>query len=127
NLPLAAYVTNLGALRERFAHLPLSTDDTTPIEYLSPITERESATGDRPVEVLAWLPMVDWLDQLERALPPEQDPYLARVSTETRQQVDAGRAYQRYEALRRLGRAEEARAALAGYESLLGIEPSDPS
>ena len=42
NIPLAAYAGNVGRLDGRLASAPVNTDDRTVLEYMAPVTERNS-------------------------------------------------------------------------------------
>ena len=114
HIPLAAYVADLGRLRDGFADAPLNTDDRTVLEYLAPITERNSK-GARTAPVLAWEELLRFCEELQAAAPPQSDPYLARVGEARRRQVRAGTDYYGYEVMRRLGRDAEAAAYLERY------------
>lgn len=118
NIPLSAYVGNLSAQRASFDAYPLSTDDTLPLEYSAPRTERNSR-GAGTTPVLARLELARFCEGLLAASPVAQDPYLARIGPTERRQVAAGLAYYRYTTLRGLGRDREAERALAEYRVLI--------
>jgi hypothetical protein len=120
-IPLAAYAGNPGRMRSRFVGYPLSTDDWPPLEYLSPVTERDSK-GAHARRTLAWNALVGFCETLLEAEPPERDPYLASVDPDERNQVPAGLAIYEAEVLRRQGRVEESRAALERYRHLLQLD-----
>jgi spermidine synthase len=84
-----------------FADAPINTDDRPLIEYLAPRTHRAVIAG-----TAQWLtgPERDRLyaDLLD-ALPPQDDPYLARLSPEQRALPRAGAAYARWLGLRARG------------------------
>jgi hypothetical protein len=69
--------------------------------------------------VLAWLELARFCHAILEASPVDQDPYLAGVGPSQRRQVSAGLAYYRHTTLRQLGRAAEARQALAEYRALV--------
>jgi spermidine synthase len=118
-IPLAAYAGNPGEARQLFDRYVLNTDDRTPLEYLAPVTERNSkGAGER--SVLAWIDLARYCEELLTALPPREDPYLAEVDDAAVNQVFAGLAYYEAETHRREGRAAESQAALRRYERLLG-------
>jgi spermidine synthase len=121
HIPLAAYAGNPGRMRSRFAGYPLSTDDWPPLEYLSPVTERDSK-GAHARRTLAWNALVGFCETLLEAEPPERDPYLASVDPDERNQVPAGLAIYEAEVLRRQGRVEESRVALERYRRLLQLD-----
>ncbi len=120
NIPLAAYAGHPSATPEDYAGYPLSTDDRRPLEYLSPITERDSR-GAGTTSTLAWLPLADYCRRLFERLPTALDPYLADLDPQQRWQVEAGLAYQAYEAHRRLGHEREAANALRRYQRLMAV------
>jgi len=118
HIPLAAYVADLGRLRRRFDAVPPNTDDRTVLEYLAPITERDSK-GARTAPVLAWEELLRFCEELIAAAPPESDPYLAAADAAERRQVRAGTDFYGYEVMRRLGRGGEAAAYLDRYRAEL--------
>jgi spermidine synthase len=126
HIPLAAYAGNPGRMRSRFAGYPLSTDDWPPLEYLSPVTERESK-GAHARKALAWNALADFCESLLETEPPERDPYLANVSPVERNQVPAGLAIYEAEVFRRQGRTAESRSALERYRSLLRLDAAPPA
>lgn len=118
NIPLAAYVANLSLVGDRFADAPRNTDDRTVMEYSAPVTERESK-GAGTENVLAWGHLLRFCEELHRAVPPEDDPYLANATPAQLRQVRAGTAYYGYEVMRRTGREAEAAEYLRAYQSYL--------
>jgi spermidine synthase len=118
NIPYAAYVSNPSAMEGRFRDAPLNTDDRTVLEYVAPITERNSR-GSRETVVLAYAPLLQFCEGLIEELPPERDPYLARTVDGPKAQVRAGLAYYGYALYSRLGNDAEARSYLASYQRLL--------
>ncbi|WP_439563365.1 fused MFS/spermidine synthase [Roseinatronobacter sp.] len=81
-----------------FAHAPVNTDDHPLIEYLAPRTHRAVIAGT-----------AQWLTGFERdrlyaglldALPPEDDPHLARLSPAQRALPRAGAIYAEWRGLR---------------------------
>jgi spermidine synthase len=121
HIPLAAYMGNARAAAALFADAPISTDDRTPLEYLAPITNRNSR-GSQTAVVLAWDALAHFGEQLLEAAPPETDPYLREVDSARRQQVRAGLAYYRSVVASRQGRSAEATMHLRSYQRLLGLE-----
>lgn len=125
HIPLAAYVANLSRLEDRFAAAPLNTDDRTVLEYLAPVTERNSK-GARTQPVLAWTELLRFCEELLAAAPPETDPHLARATPAERAQVRAGTAFYGYEVMRRLGDDAAARAYRQRYQELLAAPGTAP-
>lgn len=82
------HVGNLTENREIFASAAVNTDDMPVIEYLSPIAQREQAAQRQPW--FTGFPLADFQAELSRRLPPERDPYLARLQPEERRFATAG-------------------------------------
>lgn len=118
NIPLAAYVANLSRVEDTFASAPLNTDDRTVLEYMAPVTERESK-GARTRPVLAWHTLLQFDQELHAAAPPRTDPYLARATPAQRLQPLAGTAFYGYEVMRRTGDEAAARTWLERYQELV--------
>ncbi len=87
---------------EAYRKLLVSTGDRTPLEYLSPVAERNSK-GARSADILVSAPLVDFCAELLRVAPSGSDPFLALVDLPERSQVIAGLNYSGYETYRRLG------------------------
>jgi hypothetical protein len=120
NIPFSAYVANISAQRGALAGTPLDMDDRTRLEYVAPITQRESH-GARRSEVLAWQRLVVFCECLQRELPPAEDPHLARLTPDQRRQVLAGTAFYGAELFRRLGNEALAEEYLQRYQAALGL------
>ena len=118
NIPLAAYAGHPSAVPADYGVYPISTDDQPHLEYLSPITERNSR-GAGIASTLAWQPLADYCRRLFERLPATRDPYLADLDAGARHEVEAGLAFQIYEANRRLGRKREASEAWRRYQRLI--------
>ncbi len=117
NIPLAAYVANLGRLRDAFHGYAVSTDDRVPLEYLAPVSDRDAEVGR--ATVLAWDALVAFEAGLVAASPPEVDPYLASVPPDMRRQVRAGLAFYGHETHRRMRDSEAAARYLVRYRELV--------
>jgi hypothetical protein len=122
NIPFAAYAGNLTALAGRFADAPVNTDDRTLLEYMAPVTERDSR-GARRTATLAWEALLAFSERLMEALPPDRDPHLVRLTPAQRRQVHAGVAYYGHVVSRETGQAARAAAYLAEYRRRLGLAP----
>lgn len=126
HIPLAAYAGNLGQVRDAFASYPLATDDRPLIEYLSPLTHRESR-GPRGSSVLVFNELAEFCARLLGLQPLRNDPFLAGLSGAELDQVPAGLAFYKHEVYRRLGRERESQRALAEYVQLTsGDAEPDP-
>jgi spermidine synthase len=93
---------------------PLNLDDRPVVEYAAPISQRRQRAGEIP-----WFTRADLLaffDQVLDAVPPEKDPYLARLTDLDRAWVRAGFHYYEAAVYRALG--ETTRAADATREAL---------
>jgi spermidine synthase len=113
-LTLRLYLGNLTA-SEVFRDAPTNTDDRPRIEYRAPRTHREVRAGER--SFLTGEVREELYDQLLRALPPEDDPYLAWLEEAQRGYVHAGRSYSRAAWLRRVGADAEANDALTDFRA----------
>jgi spermidine synthase len=111
-LPLRLYLGNL-TVSGVFQDAPTNTDDRPRIEYQAPRTHREVRAGGR--SFLTGEAREALYDQLLRALPPQDDPYLARLDEVRHGYVHAGRSYSRALWLRRVGADDEADEALADF------------
>lgn len=90
-VPYTFYAGNLSQNRDLFAEYPVNTDERPVLEYLAPRTRGAVGAGEA-----RWL--TDWaldalFDELLAALPPDEDPYLARLSEAQRGYVLAGKSY----------------------------------
>jgi spermidine synthase len=111
-LALRLYLGNLTASGV-YRDAPRNTDDRPRIEYRAPRTHREVRAGGR--SFLTGEAREELYDQLLRALPPEDDPYLARLDEAQRGYVQAGRSYSRAVWLRRAGADDEADDAMTDF------------
>jgi spermidine synthase len=87
-LPWVNYAGNLGACRHLFADAAINTDDRPVIEYGAPKTQQRAESGVTP-----WLTsyeLLRLLDELITEVPPEDDPFLARLEPEQIAYVRAG-------------------------------------
>ena len=103
---LPFYAGNLGESREIVPDGPIHTDDDPVIEYQAPISHRNARAGR--VEWFTGLELIDFLDRLLAATPPDADPYLSRLGPVARGFVSAGLSYHTGAILHRLGRRDEA-------------------
>ncbi len=87
-LPYFYYAGNLTLCKRLFEKSPVNTDNRPLIEYLAPVTPHTT-----PWFVSRRL--ATFYEQLLRALPPEKDPYLERLSEEQRGYVVAGMRHYR--------------------------------
>jgi spermidine synthase len=122
NIPLAAYAGNSGALEGRLAAARINTDDRTILEYLAPVTERNSR-GARRSPVLAWVQLLEYLEGLLAELPAEADPHLTRLAPPQRREVHAGLAQYGHVVYRMLEDPAQARRYREAYERWLA-EPA---
>ena len=82
-VPLALYAGDLTTVKSAFSTIPVNTDDKPLVEYLAPISHRDSAGLSRNQ-------LVDFFAALLRDHPPQDDPYLSELSEEDIKQVYAG-------------------------------------
>jgi hypothetical protein len=102
---LWGYCGNLSAARRLVFDAPINSDDHPLIEYLAPITHRRAHT--RQASWLTGENLIEWLEELQAAVPPERDPYLALVPEASRGHARAGLISHRGAMLRRAGRVQE--------------------
>ncbi len=117
-IPLATYVTNVSARVNDLANVPLNTDNKTILEYIAPITERNSR-GPHTTEVLAWQSLLKFLEQTLVDLPPEQDPFLAKFSPLETNHVRAGTAQYGYIVHSQLNNVAEANRYQTEFQRLI--------
>ncbi|MCC5971638.1 MAG: fused MFS/spermidine synthase [Pararhodobacter sp.] len=105
------------AASDLFAQAPVNTDDHPLIEYLAPRTHRAVIAG-----------RANWLTGINRdrlytdlltALPPEEDPYLTRLTPSQRDLVRAGAVYAGWRGLR----ARNDVQAPAQWQAFLALSP----
>jgi spermidine synthase len=75
---LWSYVGNLEAARSLVGSGPLNTDDRPLIEYLAPVTHRR--VGGKTAKFLIKDQLIELCADFLRAVPPEKDPYLSRLT-----------------------------------------------
>jgi spermidine synthase len=117
-IPFAAYVGNLSAMRSSFSDYDPTTDDRVELEYLAPVVERDRSAGGA-VRELAWEKLAALRADLLRAVPPDEDPYLRGLGSAEIDQVLAGLSRYRYETYRRIGKEELAKVELEKYRRLV--------
>ncbi len=117
---LPFYAGNLGAARRLIPPGPINTDDRPLVEYLAPITHRQQRAG-----------AVDWFHAEELAafyralldeVPPEADPYLARLGLAARGYVRAGLSYAEAAVHRHRGREAEADRLFRDFVDRIPVE-----
>ena len=114
---LLGYCGNLTAGRDLFADGPLATDDRPLIEYLAPITQRRVAS-----KKAAWFvgpEFIDFLEELQRRVPPAEDPYLGNLTEKEQGYIKAGLLVQKGRVFRELERKDEAEAVRRELTELL--------
>jgi spermidine synthase len=112
--PLALYAGDLATVKSEFAMSPVNTDDQPLVEYLAPITHRDSASLSRSQ-------LIDFFAALLRGLPPQDDPYLSELSPEKIKQVYAGFELTSFLVARDDGSARSAEIHLKRFQELTGI------
>lgn len=83
-----------------FSDALLNTDNNGLIEYHAPRTQR--STRHNEASWVTWHRAAQLGDRLFERLPPDDDPYLRRLTPLQRGYVEAGNAYFHYQTLRRL-------------------------
>jgi spermidine synthase len=85
---LTSYIGDLSRVSDWFANAPLNTEDHPVIEFMIPVTNRRSRSGEVSGFVNAEL--LEFQEQLQNAAPPEDDPYLVHASSSQRDAVLGG-------------------------------------
>jgi spermidine synthase len=114
-MTLPFYAGHLSLAPQLVPEGPLNTDDKPIVEYLAPVTQREQRAG-----TAAWftgLELVAFFDALQRAVPPDRDPYLAQLDRLGREWVRAGFHYHAAAVHHRLGQLKEAAGHMREFES----------
>lgn len=113
---LLQYAGNPTAGRGLLDGYPANTDDRPVVEYAAPIAHRRARAGEA-----SWFvgrELIEFLGHLMEAVPPGQDPYLARLSGTQRGAVRAGLGRQIAETFEAAGEVERARQAWAQFDRL---------
>jgi spermidine synthase len=118
---LWGYCGNLTAARALVEQAPLNTDDHPLIEYLAPVTHRQTQAGQ--ARFMTRDQMLRLFADLQAAVPAERDPYLAQVPVPDRRYVRAGFLNHATAVLRSMGASAEAEQAQAEMRQLLA-EPT---
>jgi len=114
---MLGYCGNLTAVRDLFAEGPLVTDDRPLIEYLAPITQRRVEA-----KKATWFigsALIDFLEEIRRRVPPDQDPYLGNLTEKQRGYTEAGLLVQKGRVLRAQDRPDESEAVRKELVALL--------
>jgi hypothetical protein len=107
------YAGNLTGAADRFTDAPLNTDDHPVFEYLAPLAQRAASDGSGTW--LTGLALADLYDDLLARVPPETDPYLARLGPDEVAQIRAGRSLFRLFAHQAAGEVEAASALVEPF------------
>ena len=110
----AQYAGNLTAARHLLNDYPLNTDDRPLVEYRAPITHRRQRA-----KVASWFvgdELIDFMDALLQAVPPERDAYLQKLPEREFMFVRAGLILHRAGVLKEAGHRAAAAEALALYK-----------
>lgn len=110
----AQYAGNLTAARHLLTNYPLNTDDRPLIEYRAPITHRRQKAN-----VASWFvgdELIDFMDALLQAVPPERDAYLQKLPEREFTFVRAGLILHRAGVLKEAGHKAAAEEAFALYK-----------
>lgn len=111
---LMYYAGNLGERADLFKQEPVNTEDSSIIEFLSPITEQNSNSDDS-----VWMKndkVVAFLQLLWEQSPPATDPYLARLNDRQKNYVTAGRQFYLFAHFRNKRLAEKSTASLQNFK-----------
>jgi spermidine synthase len=105
---LLGYCGNITAARDLFGDGPLATDDRPLIEYLAPITQRR--VGAKKAQWFVGEELITFLEEMERRVPPTDDPFLGNLTEKQRGYVRAGFLVQKGRVFREEGKQEESDA-----------------
>ncbi len=114
---LPFYAGNLGESREIVPNGPIHTDNNPVIDYQAPISHRNARAGKT-----SWFTgdqLMEFFDQLQKATPPDLDPYLRKLEPVERDFVLAGFNYHKGAISRNLGREKDAQYHFAKFIDLL--------
>jgi len=114
---MLGYCGNLTAVRDLFAEGPLVTDDRPLIEYLAPITQRRVEA--KKATWFTGSALIDFLEEIRRRVPPDQDPYLGNLTEKQRGYTEAGLLVQKGRVLRAQDRPDESEAVRKELVALL--------
>jgi spermidine synthase len=114
---LWSYVGNLEAAASLVRSAPLNTDDRPLIEYLAPVTHRR--VGGKSAKFLNRDQLTELCADFMRAVPPDQDPYLSRLTHAERGFAVAGFYTVESTVARRMNQSAEADSADARLRDLL--------
>jgi spermidine synthase len=113
---LLLYQGNLRLAAELVADAPVETDARPRLEYRAAVAQREKRAGR--AHAFVGRPLADFYEAIFERIPPESDPYLARVGAEQRELPRAGLALLRRQALEQAGDAAGAAAARERFEAI---------
>lgn len=120
---LLYYAGNLHTAAELVTDFPLNTDDRPLIEQLSPRTQRAQRAGRS--QWFVGEAFSEFLTQLARHSPVEDDPYLANASPAQRRAVEAGLTLFQARLAQQRGLDPQANALVAQARRQLGAEPPE--
>ena len=103
---LLGYCGNLTEGRDLITEGPVATDDRPLIEYLAPITHRR--VGVKKASWFAGQELMDFLENLQQRVPPEQDPFLGNLTAKEQGYVRAGLLVHKGRVFREAENTEEA-------------------
>lgn len=115
---LLYYCGNLSTLRHNLEDVSVNTDDRPIIEYLAPQTNRKVKAKE--ISWFTGIALVDFLYDLIKQLPPEQDPNLDELDMEVKYYVRAGLALHRSNVLEKLGDTQKAKNARHYFRNITG-------
>lgn len=118
-ITLPYYAGNLGESREIVPDGPIHTDNKPIIEYQAPISHRNARAGR--AKWFVGEELITLLDQLMKATPPDQDPYLSHLDATSRQFVKAGYSFHIGSILKHLGYDDQAQVFLKDFHRLMPI------
>jgi spermidine synthase len=104
------YIANLTLLRPTLERYPMNTDNRPVIEYLSPITQVDTAA--REGRYMVGTRLREFYDSLMQQSPPEDDPYLELLPEAEVAYVRAGLDFYKYDSYRLANQVDSSRVFL---------------
>lgn len=122
--PFLHYGGNLSAGgRDILEKFPVNTDDRPWVEFLSPLSYTRAKSG--AASWFSGLELAKFSETLIGVLPPEEDPYLARLEPRQKEAVRAGLDFFKAESYRQLENEEAANRLDRSFCERLDLRPCE--
>ena len=116
---LPFYAGNLSESQEIVPAGPIHTDNYPIIEFQAPVSHRNARAGQ--TDWFVGSKLINFFEQLQRATPADQDPYLSLLDPASRQFASAGLKYHQAVILQNLGYQEQAEAYFDDFIEILPV------